>query len=205
MKAITLLLILFFNCQIVFAQTMGKADVVMSPYDKDSQSFIFSVDGKEIARQDATTQKVSGTIPDGPVKSFIDGGKIKYVWVMEYKNNEAIYDSLKIYDEQGNTPEGLFIKDGKLNGTYRTYHPNGKVRTEVVYENGLEKETSTFSEEGQKVLQFTYNRSENWYMTRAYYPNGSLKLESKYNGLEFDPNKLVYKNEYDESGNLIKQ
>ena len=81
-------------------------------------------------------------------------------------------------------------------GKQREYYPNGKVRLEKVYKNGLVIRSRAFYENGKLQSEFRYTLYA-VESSRTFYENGVLRSEwSKTTGI------MKF---YDRAGNLIQQ
>ena len=172
--------------------------------------------------------------PDGYWKSYYENGKIK----SEGNRKNYELDSIwKFYKENGRLILDAEYRNGKKNGvktTYleketirenyrndvkegyaRYYYPDGKLKMEVPFQNGLEwgfgKEydpdgtiiTLTEYKRGFVVDRMRINRKDKdnlkqgkWY---TFYPNGNIHVEGTYK----DDQKDGYFKEYAENGDLL--
>ena len=143
---------------------------------------------------------------DGLVKTTVDSANSFFTQIYTYKNNTPILDSLKIFDAQGQTPNGLYYKNSKLNGIWKTYRKNNSLRGEYLIENGIYKELKTYNDYGKIELIITYDYVAKIMLSKVFYSNGNLKQEAKAainETGEFIKN--IYSKKYDESGKIISE
>jgi antitoxin component YwqK of YwqJK toxin-antitoxin module len=100
-----------------------------------------------------------------------------------------------------------------VDGYQYMYHQNGAVMLETPYKNlqrdGIQR---GYYEDGRLKSETVYEKGKIVGTPRTYYEDGSLKSESFYENnsiiysIEYTPDgKLLYKREYDEFGNDIRQ
>lgn len=92
---------------------------------------------------------------DGPYMEFNNRGQIEKM--ANYKDNQ-LHGDYATY-KFGRVIEKATYKNGKLDGTYRSYFNNSdKLQKEVEYVDGVQHGAfKQFNEEGQVVLEYEYN------------------------------------------------
>lgn len=70
--------------------------------------------------------------------------------------------------------EGNYL-NGKMEGEFQSYYPDGKIMLKAIYKNGLLDGSSYY-----------------------YFPDGKVQKETKY-----ERNKIIFVKEYDKNGKLL--
>ena len=80
------------------------------------------------------------------------------------------------------------FKNGELHGSYKSWHPNGKVRNEFKFINGKKEGKSvTFSSDGIKIFEEHYKEGNLQGESTEWSENGHLVKKVSYiNGSEVD-------------------
>ena len=74
------------------------------------------------------------------------------------------------------------LKEFKLSGIARSWHPNGQLAYEWSYENGeLHGESRDWYPNGQLKYEWVYENGEVHGIQRGWHPNGKLGYEQTYN------------------------
>lgn len=105
------------------------------------------------------------------------------------------------YDEYGNLDAEYTLRDGKINGVAKRYHPNGQVKFVSTFVNGQKQGVAKeYDEEGVLTSEFTYVNDQH---NGAYkiYEGGKLILTG--NIARGEKNGLF--KEYDDEGKLRKE
>jgi len=125
-------------------------------------------------------------------------------------------------DQRAALSQVIAFKDGKLEGTFRSYFVNGKIESEVTYREGkLNGPYRTFYPDGRLRAERFYNEGKINGIFRAFDEDGSIFFEiSYYDGKQNGPDKTFYRSgvlqyldiykdgkrlhrkTYDEQGNL---
>lgn len=151
---------------------------------KGSRSFY--VQGKEVAEEtissNGTTLELLGQIPDGEVKEFNDNDQV----IMEavYQDNQLNGEMVR-YDERGEILSRETYAGGMLQGEAHYYqHRNGqKLWADCTYKNSLlHGPRKAYYEDGTLKLEENYRHGKLSGARNTYYPNG--KLETKENFLD---------------------
>ncbi len=184
----------------------------------------FIVDRERINRYDSDKKR------HGRWKWFYETGELREEGVYRHGLKHGFF---KTYDLSGNLKEIVKYQDGEkvddagelaLLEMRRDYYPNGKVKVEATYRDGVaEGIRREFDEEGNVEKSFTFKngqliaegiiaangqRQGFW---KLYYPDGSLKAQGNYKDNErngewefFHPNGILeQKGSYDEQGRPV--
>ena len=133
----------------VFAET-EKCQVELKDVHVEFKNNIFLLDGKEIAKIDPFYGMLTGNVPDGVIKYYMHEENIYLIFHFKYDASKKFdifqgykRDLIAIYDINGDIPEGLYCKEGKLNGNISVYeHMEYQLfKVNYQYEDGQFKET----------------------------------------------------------------
>lgn len=115
------------------------------------------------------------------------------------------------YYENGNRKYMAEVKNGLLDGLATSFHPNGMVQAEIMYQNDIQHgQTRIYNEKGTLLVISDYNKGVIDGISRTYDDQGRLVLSATYQngqkiGIEVIPDyekKTVRKNYYDKTGKL---
>jgi antitoxin component YwqK of YwqJK toxin-antitoxin module len=115
--------------------------------------------------------------PNWAVVSRYPEGEKKVVQEYYIENSDTIYTYQKMLAEDGKIKMEGALVNGKRNGLWKSYYPNGVTWSETSFRNGIA--------DGE---------------TRTYYKNGNLR----YDGANKNGEKMGEWNWYDSSGVFIK-
>jgi len=106
------------------------------------------------------------------------------------------------YDDGYSIRAEYTLKNGQLNGTFKSYYQNGKIKKSGNYingkENGLFKE---YNEDGSINIEYSMKDGELNGPFKIYYDNGNIKMTGSYiNG--FENGKFIV---YNEDGTISKE
>jgi len=99
--------------------------------------------GKKIATETISRKgktKLKGDIPDGLVFEYDNEGNLKAE--IPFKSNKP-NGFIKAYDK-GILKNEFYVVDGKVDGLYREYYPNRKIKAELIIQDGQISNASTF-------------------------------------------------------------
>jgi len=110
-------------------------------------------------------------------------------------------DSIKVYHDNGNIQKEYFLKDGKLDGVYKEYFSNGKLKLKHNYLNGKLVDTSFYFYK-TPVEQIKFQRiwfEEDSIKQIEFYDNGKIQKKGFVNRDFFRKSKWEY---YSQNGKL---
>jgi len=117
----------------------------------------------------------------------------------------GVYDNdnglKKSYDSYGNIESEFTLKDGKINGTAKSYYSSGQLKVISNFTNGIKQGASKeYDEDGNLTAEFIYLNGE---VNGAYkiYENGKPKLSA----ILVNGKKQGTSKEYDENGILTAE
>ena len=171
--------------------------------------YIYDGDGRVTAREafdEKGNSKIVGIIPDGVIKEYYKGAKLKSEVIFKDNKRNGI---AKEYDESGKMKSELKYKENKLNGLSK-YYDNGKRVKECDYKDGiLISEGMVMNDRLDGIFKQYYDdgklHEEKYYkdglldgVYKEYHKNGKLKTEAYAKG----PSYEGLSKSYDENGNL---
>lgn len=112
-------------------------------------------------------------------------------WVIKNENNK-----FPTYAEGQKVEEGKYSSSRKT-GLWKAYHPNGKLKSEIYYENGMPRgKYKLYYENGKLEEEGNWDRTKNTGDFKRYYSNGQLMQDFKFTeaGLRTGPQKYFYEN-----------
>ena len=185
---------------VVSGAVFAEITTVVVKNQDNTLTRVFYSGGKEIARQvkDAKNNviKTSGKIPDGIVKEFNDDGKLLFEW--NYKNGK-LNGTSKSYFLSGELLEEMIYKDNKQEGMSKKYYKSGKLLAERYFEsNELEGVTRMYTENGTVLAELNYKNGKLDGESKMYYENGKLKTVQDYKS-----SRKINVKSYDPQGKML--
>ena len=120
----------------------------------------------------------------GPAFKLHDNGKLRLE--LNYKDGK-VDGSYKSYYENGELKIESFLMDGKKDGIHKTYYENGQLEQESPYKNDKRDGFArAYHENGQPKLEGSFKNDKLVGITKMYYENGQLKSEAIYKDGKLD-------------------
>ncbi|MCH2044248.1 MAG: toxin-antitoxin system YwqK family antitoxin [Saprospiraceae bacterium] len=141
----------------------------------------------------------------GTYKLYGENGKLLSEKI--YKNNME-NGIAKDYYETGNVQQEIVFVDGKYEGEFTAYHPDGKtVAQKGVFKNNVfEGSLKTYYADGTLKSDVVFVDGMTSGPFKEYYPNGKLSYEGTFTSVgEEDEKENGELKEYDEAGELIRR
>lgn len=142
---------------------------------------------------------------NGTYKLYSEDGKV--LTEKTYKNNME-NGTAKDYYETGNLQQEVVFVDGKYEGEFTAYHPDGKtVKQKGTFKNNLfEGNLKTYYDNGTLKSDVAFVDGMTSGPFKEYYPNGQMSYEGIFTSVgEEDEKETGELKEYDEAGELIRR
>lgn len=165
----------------------------------NTMTIVFYRGDEEVARQirdrNGTIVETVGTIHDGIIKEYYEGGELKEE--INYKNGKREGIS-RWYYETGVLKGARNYKADKLDGIIKWYYDTGSLGTDFNYKNGkLEGLTKLYWENGNIKAEHYYENGKREGINKQYYNSGELRFI-----YTFKNGRRISKETYGRSGNL---
>ncbi len=149
-------------------------------------------DGEDALGCTAGTKIEEGIYKDnrkvGVWRSFWCTGKIKY---------ELVYNADRSVSSKDYYPDGKLKEEGTWNsigwiGSYKTYHPNGKLYFEWEYDQSGKRtgRQRYYYDNGNLMFDGEWNGGKEAGVIKEYYENGALRSEKTFNDGKLDTNNV---------------
>ncbi len=178
----------------------AEVNVVAVRNPDNTMTYIFYSEEKEVARQVQDSQgkvkELTGKIPDGIVKQYLDTGELVFEWNYKKGKLEGISKEYRI---SGELLEEMLYKNNERNGLSKKYYQSGKLLAERHFKNGkLEGVTKMFYEGGRLFAELQHKNGQLDGENKMYYEDGQIKLIEIYSN-----NKKIRVKSFDPQGKVL--
>lgn len=99
-----------------------------------------------------------------------------------YKDQKPFTGEVKKISDQGVTLESFIVRDGKLDGKYQNFYPDGKLKLSCTYVVGfLHGSWVSYYENNQKSEVVHYDKGYMHGQRKSFWSNGLVKEENEFN------------------------
>lgn len=139
----------------------------------------------------------------------------KVVRLFQRSAKGKILSAVTSYHENGEVAQYLEVENGRANGSYKEWHPNGRQKVLAHIVEGLgdvsedamaswvfDKECVAFDEKGHMIAKITYSKGELNEEALYYFPDGTLKKRVPFHKNEIHGEEILYNEEGEVIGSI---
>lgn len=187
------------NLRFKFKQMQYRSALVVKDYYKEQQRL--HVDGAIGSVNNFRQQKldVSGKEDEERLLAEMESGKVTIPVGRIFFKNGRLDGTFFSYHENGRIESEVNYKNGHLDGPFRTFYMDGRMRAEKFYKGGkLDGVFRAWDQDGSPFFEISYRDGKQDGTDKTYYQHGILQFLDTYRD-----GKLVLRKTYDEGGSLV--